>query len=72
MRRVLRSGGRLIVIDVNFPSDGNWLGTGLAEFWKRSGDILRDKEQLLDHLAFDYTHEEIGGWGSVHLFVARK
>jgi ubiquinone/menaquinone biosynthesis C-methylase UbiE len=72
MRRVLRSGGRLILIDVNYPSDGNWIGTKLAEFWKWSGDLLRDKEQLLDQLAFDYTHEEIGGWGSVHLFVARK
>ena len=72
MRRVLRSGGRLVLIDVDYPSDGNWLGTRLAEFWKWSGDLLRDKEQLLDQLAFDYTHEEIGGWGSVHLFVARK
>lgn len=72
MRRVLRSGGRLILIDVNYPSDGNWIGTKLAEFWKWSGDLLRDKAQLLDQLAFDYTHEEIGGWGSVHLFVARK
>jgi ubiquinone/menaquinone biosynthesis C-methylase UbiE len=72
IRRVLRSGGRLVLIDVNYPSDGNWLGTRLAEFWKSSGDILRDKEKLFDQLAFEYTHEEIGGWGSVHLFVARK
>jgi hypothetical protein len=28
--------------------------------------------QLFDQLAFDYTQEEIGGRGSVHLFVARK
>jgi ubiquinone/menaquinone biosynthesis C-methylase UbiE len=72
IRRVLRSDGRLILIDVNYPSDGNWIGKGLAEFWKLSGDILRDMGQLLDQLAFDYTHEEIGGRGSVHLFVARK
>jgi len=72
MRRVLRSGGRLVLIDVNYPSDGNWLGTKLAEFWKFSGDLLRDMDELLDKAAFDYTHEEIGGWGSVHLFVARK
>ena len=41
MRRVLRSGGRLVLIDVGYPSNGNWLGTKLAEFWKWSGDILR-------------------------------
>ncbi len=72
MRRVLRSGGTLALIDVNYPSDGNWLGTKLAEFWKFSGDVLRDMEQLFGQLGFTYTHEEIGGWGSVHLFVARK
>jgi len=72
MRRVLRSGGRLVLIDVNYPSDGNWLGTKLAEFWKLSGDLLRDMDELLEQAAFEYTHEEIGGWGSVHLFVARK
>ena len=72
MRRVLRRGGTLALIDVNYPSDGNWLGTKLAEFWQFSGDLLRDMEQLFDQLAFEYTHEEIGGWGSVHLFVARK
>jgi ubiquinone/menaquinone biosynthesis C-methylase UbiE len=72
MRRVLRSGGRLVLIDVNHPSDGNWPGTRLAEFWRASGDILRDMEKLFEQLAFEYTHEEIGGWGSVHLFVARK
>jgi ubiquinone/menaquinone biosynthesis C-methylase UbiE len=72
MRRVLRSGGRLILVDVDFPADGNRMGTKLAEFWRWSGDILRDKGQLLDQLAFDWTHEEIGGWGSVHLFLARK
>jgi ubiquinone/menaquinone biosynthesis C-methylase UbiE len=72
IRRVLRSDGRLILIDVNYPSDGNWFGRGLAEFWKSSGDVLRDMGQLFDQLAFDYTQEEIGGRGSVHLFVARK
>lgn len=72
MRRVLRNDGRLILVDVGYPADGNWIGKGLAEFWKSSGDILRDKEPLLDRFAFEYTREEIGGWGSVHLFVARK
>jgi ubiquinone/menaquinone biosynthesis C-methylase UbiE len=72
MRRVLRGNGRLVLIDVNHPSDGNWLGTGIAAFWKLSGDLLRDMEQLFDELAWEYTHEEVGGWGSVHLFIARK
>jgi ubiquinone/menaquinone biosynthesis C-methylase UbiE len=72
MRRVLRGNGRLVLIDVNHPSDGNWLGRGIAAFWKLNGDLLRDMEQLFDELAWEYTHEEVGGWGSVHLFIARK
>jgi len=27
MTRVLRAGGRLVLLDINFPRDGNWLGT---------------------------------------------
>jgi len=72
LHRVLKRGGRLVMIDVGYPTDGNWLGTRLAEFWKASGDILRDMEKLFAQLAFEYSHEEIGGWGSVHLFLARK
>lgn len=72
MRRVLRADGRLVLIDVNYPADGNRLGRGLAAFWKSAGDVVRDLEALFHQFGFDFSHEEVGGWGSVHLFVARK
>jgi ubiquinone/menaquinone biosynthesis C-methylase UbiE len=72
MKRVLRQDGRLILIDVTYPPDQNWLGSRLAMLWERSGDILRDMETLFRDCEFDYTDESIGAWGSVRLYVATK
>ena len=72
MRRVLKEGGRLILIDVNYPSDGNQLGTMLVNFWKLTGDVIRDVGELFGEFGFVYTEEEIGGYGSVHLYIATK
>ncbi len=72
VRRVLREGGRLILIDVNYPSDGNRLGTMLVNFWKLTGDVIRDMGELFREYGFAYSDEEIGGYGSVHLYIATK
>ncbi len=72
IHRVLREGGRLILIDVNYPSDGNWLGTTMIRFWKFAGDIIRQMDELFREFGFDFTDEDIGGRGSVHLYVANK
>jgi ubiquinone/menaquinone biosynthesis C-methylase UbiE len=70
MKRVLRKGGRLILIDCTFPPDGNWLGSKIARFWERSGDVLRDMSPLFRACGFEYTEQAIGAWGSVRLYVA--
>ena len=70
MVRVLRPEGRFVMIDVNYPADGNWLGTTLTNGWKAAGDLIREMDPLFDQLSLDYTHEEIGGFGSVHLYLA--
>ena len=72
MSRVLRPGGELVMIDVNYPADGNRLGTWLTRGWKATGDLIRDMGPLFDGLSLDYTDEEIGGRGSVHLYLATK
>lgn len=72
MGRVLKAGGRLVIIDVNYPADGNWLGSRLIDLWKLTGDIVRDMPALFRDFGFDATEEEIGGFGSVHLYVATK
>ncbi|MCP4006494.1 MAG: class I SAM-dependent methyltransferase, partial [bacterium] len=72
MRRVLASGGRLVLIDINYPGDGNWIGTRSTRTWQLAGDIIRDMEQLLAAHGFDYEDVEIGGFGSVHLYICHR
>lgn len=70
MRRVLRPGGRLLLLDVGYPGDGNWIGTLLTEGWKRAGDLIRPVAALLEETGFCVADEEVGGFGSVHLYRA--
>ncbi|WP_232065460.1 class I SAM-dependent methyltransferase [Mycobacterium shinjukuense] len=72
LRRVLRPGGRLVLIDVGYPHDGSRLGRALVGVWKRSGDVIRDMSSLFESFGFDVYHEQVGGFGSVHLHVATK
>lgn len=70
LTRVLKPGGRLVLLDVNYPADGNWLGTRLVDVWKHTGDLIRDMGRLFREFGLDDADTEIGGWGSVHLYVA--
>jgi ubiquinone/menaquinone biosynthesis C-methylase UbiE len=72
MRRVLKVGGQLLIVDVNYPSDRGGKGMKLARFWSNRGDILRDMGALFNEFGFEYTDEEVGGFGSVHLYIATK
>jgi ubiquinone/menaquinone biosynthesis C-methylase UbiE len=70
--RVLKPGGRIVMIDINFPRDGNKVGTMLTEGWKIGGDIIRDVSELFERFGYEYTDQEVGGYGSVHLYAATK
>jgi ubiquinone/menaquinone biosynthesis C-methylase UbiE len=72
IERVLRPGGLLILMDVNYPKNRNWLGTGLTRLWQNAGDIIRDVDSLLADHGFDFEDVEIGGFGSIHLYLCRK
>jgi len=50
--RVLRSRGRLVMIDVGYPRD----------------DML----PLFERFGFEVHEQEVGGFGSVHLYLATK
>ena len=71
-RRVLKKGGRLVLIDIDYPADRNWMGMRMIRFWIALGDILRDMGAIFRQFDFEYTDREIGGFGSVHLHVAEK
>jgi ubiquinone/menaquinone biosynthesis C-methylase UbiE len=72
MIRVLKPAGRLVMIDVGYPADGNVVGRSLAEFWRRAGDLIRDMDSLFREAGLEYWTKPIGGFGSVHLYVATK
>jgi ubiquinone/menaquinone biosynthesis C-methylase UbiE len=73
LARVLRPGGSLVLIDINYPRDGNRLGTALVErLWKPWGDLIRDIPALLTAAGLAVRDDEIGGWGSVHRYLASK
>lgn len=70
MVRVLKPTGRIVLIDVNYPANDNWCGAFLTRLWVRSGDLVRDMDALFETNQLRYSDEEIGGCGSIHLYVA--
>ena len=72
MNRVLKPGGKLVMVDINLPGDENPWGTRLTRLWAAFGDIIRDMDAIFTEGGFQYVDKEIGGWGCVHLYVATK
>lgn len=72
LHRVLRPGGRIVLIDVGNPPDGNWRGSALLGIWKRTGDVVRDMPRLFESFGFDVHEQPVGGFGSIHLYIATK
>jgi ubiquinone/menaquinone biosynthesis C-methylase UbiE len=72
LTRVLVPGGRLILLDINYPRDANLVGNIHTRGWQAGGDIIRDLDGLLLESGFAFSDQEVGGFGSVHLYVAYK
>jgi len=72
MYRVLHPLGRLVLIDVNHPVKPTLAGRLIAWGWRAAGDVFRDMGGLLESTGFTSETSEIGGYGTVHLYVAEK
>ncbi len=70
--RVLVPGGTLLLIDFNYPTNRNYVGYWLAKLMESAGDTLKDISGILGDFPFEVSEEEIGGFGSVHFYRARK
>jgi len=70
--RVLKNNGKLLIVDFDYPSNRNLFGFWLTKLMESAGDTIRDISKLLEEFSFEFTEEEIGGFGSVHLYVVRK
>jgi ubiquinone/menaquinone biosynthesis C-methylase UbiE len=70
--RVLKRNGKLLIVDFDYPSNRNWFGFMLTRMMECAGDTIKDIAKFLQDYSFEFSDHEIGGFGSVHLFVARK
>jgi ubiquinone/menaquinone biosynthesis C-methylase UbiE len=72
MLRVLKPGGSLLVVDVDYPSDRNIIGYYMVKISERFGDIIKNIESMLKQKGLNYLYKNIGGFGSVKLYVITK
>ena len=70
--RVLKPNGHFVLVDIDYPHNQNHLGVYATRIWASFGDIIRDMAELFRESGFCYTDQEIGGFGSVHLYIATK
>lgn len=70
--RVLRYGGKLIILDFDYPANRNWFGYKLVKFMEAAGDTIKDIFSFLKAFSFKFSETEVGGFGSVHLYIAIK
>ncbi len=70
--RVLKPGGKLLIVDFDYPANRNRFGYWLTKLMESAGDTIRDISKILQAFPFEYTEKEIGGFGGVHLYLARK
>jgi ubiquinone/menaquinone biosynthesis C-methylase UbiE len=70
--RVLKEGGKLIIVDFDYPSNRNRFGYWLTKLMESAGDTIREISKIIQVFPFEHTEEEIGGFGSVHLYLAKK
>ena len=72
LKRVLKHGGKLLLVDFDYPKNRNRFGYMIVKLWEKFGDIIKDINVLLTKYDFEYEDVSVGGFGSVHLFIATK
>ncbi len=69
MKRVLKNKGKLLIVDFDYPANGNIFGFMLVKLMEKSGDIIKNIGLMLKKHGFNYQDYPVGGFGSVHLFI---
>jgi ubiquinone/menaquinone biosynthesis C-methylase UbiE len=69
MVRVLRPGGRIVIVDAGEALDRNRMAHLLARLWESFGDYMRDEASLLNARGLSVDREDYGPWGCVHVVV---
>lgn len=70
MVRVVKPGGRVIIVDAGESRDGNLMARLLAGTWILIGDYMRDEAPMMEEQGLvGVTREEYGPWNHIHAVV---
>ncbi len=73
IRRILRLGGRVVIVDAGIPQNRNRMALFLARQWERFGDRMRDEAALMEEVGLAAVHrEEFGPWRCMRVVVGEK
>ena len=72
MVRVIRPGGKVIIVDAGEAADGNVCARFLAWLWELFGDFMRDEVVLMEARGLTVEREEYGPWRCVHVVVGTR
>ncbi|MBN1284711.1 MAG: class I SAM-dependent methyltransferase [Anaerolineae bacterium] len=73
MARVLKPGGKVIIVDAGDALDGNRIAWLLARAWEAIGDYMRDERPYMQAAGLvDITRRDYGPWNCVHITVGAK
>ncbi|MFL7795158.1 MAG: class I SAM-dependent methyltransferase [Anaerolineae bacterium] len=72
MARVIRPGGKVIIVDAGEAADGNLFARLLAWLWELFGDYMRDEVPLMEARGLAVEREEYGPGHCVHVVVGTR
>jgi ubiquinone/menaquinone biosynthesis C-methylase UbiE len=72
MVRVIRPGGKVIIVDAGEAADGNLFARLLAWLWELFGDYMRDEVPLMEARGLAVEREEYGPGHCVHVVVGTQ
>jgi ubiquinone/menaquinone biosynthesis C-methylase UbiE len=73
MARLIKPGGRLVLVDIGLPSDGNRAGVFWARLWEKMGDFLYDQPAMMEAAGLQViTFEEFGPGHHIRATVGEK
>lgn len=72
MVRVIKPGGKVIIVDAGESERGTPFAHVLARLWAFFGDYIRDEVPLLEARGLSVTREEYGPGGCVHIVSGVK
>lgn len=73
MNRVAKRGGRIVIVDIGPPSDGNRTGVFWSQLWERTGDLLYDQPAMMKAAGLEVVDfVEFGPGRHIRAAVGRK